>query len=59
LTEILSAKGFSVIALKQRGPVSKLEYPYKKLLLVSQADRGYDMPLATTEQRKRLRQRPD
>jgi SAM-dependent methyltransferase len=59
LTEILSAKGFNVIALKRRGPVSKLEYPYKKLLLVSQADRGHDMPLATTEQLQRLRRRPD
>ena len=46
LTEILGAQGFSVIALKRRGSVSKLEYPYKKLLLVSQADRGHHMPLA-------------
>jgi predicted TPR repeat methyltransferase len=38
LTAILAAHGFKVIARKRRGPVSALEYPYKKLLLVSQAD---------------------
>jgi SAM-dependent methyltransferase len=35
LTSILSAEGFKVIARKRRGPVSALEYPYKKLLLVA------------------------
>jgi len=35
LTVILSAKGFNVIAQDRRGPVSELEYPYKKLLFVS------------------------
>jgi SAM-dependent methyltransferase len=38
LTAILGAKGFNVIAQKRRGPVSELEYPYKKLLLVSQGE---------------------
>jgi SAM-dependent methyltransferase len=37
LTALLSTAGFSVIARKRRGPVSELEYPYQKLLLVSQA----------------------
>jgi predicted TPR repeat methyltransferase len=37
LTALLSTKGFNVIARKRRGPVSALEYPYQKLLLVSQA----------------------
>jgi hypothetical protein len=40
LTAILSAEGFKVIAQKRRGPVSALEYPYKKLLLVAQVDCG-------------------
>jgi ubiquinone/menaquinone biosynthesis C-methylase UbiE len=39
LRAILSTAGFNVIAQKRRGPVSELEYPYQKLLLVSQADR--------------------
>ena len=38
LTAILAAHGFKVITGKRRGPVSALEYPYNKLLLVSQAD---------------------
>ena len=59
LTAILSIEGFNVIAHKRRGPVSELEYPYKKLLLVSQADRSHAMPLAATEQRQRLRRRLD
>jgi len=37
LTALLSTAGFNVIARKRRGPVSELEYPYQKLLLVSQA----------------------
>jgi predicted TPR repeat methyltransferase len=37
LTALLSTEGFNVIAWKRRGPVSALEYPYQKLLLVSQA----------------------
>jgi SAM-dependent methyltransferase len=37
LTALLSTEGFNVIARKRRGPVSELEYPYQKLLLVSQA----------------------
>jgi SAM-dependent methyltransferase len=37
LTTILNASGFTVIAHKRRNPLSKLEYPYKKLLLISQA----------------------
>jgi SAM-dependent methyltransferase len=51
LTEILSAKGFNVIALKRRGPISKLEYPYKKLLLVSQAEPGNKAAQRHQEQR--------
>jgi SAM-dependent methyltransferase len=52
LTGLLSADGFNVIARKRRGPVSELEYPYQKLLLVSQADRN-PAPMAHTEQRQR------
>jgi predicted TPR repeat methyltransferase len=37
LTALLSTEGFNVIARKRRGPLSDLEYPYQKLLLVSQA----------------------
>jgi hypothetical protein len=55
LTAILNANGFNVVAQKRRGPVSKLEYPYKKLLLVSRAARSHAMPLAHTEQRQRRR----
>jgi SAM-dependent methyltransferase len=36
LTTILGSEGFNVIAQKRRAPVSELEYPYTKLLLVSQ-----------------------
>jgi SAM-dependent methyltransferase len=35
LTAILRIEGFNVIAKKQRAPVSELEYPFKKLLLVA------------------------
>ncbi len=47
LTAILVAKDFNVIAQKRRGPVSELEYPYKKLLLVSQG--GSQRPPAAGE----------
>ena len=59
LTAILNANGFNVVAQKRRGPVSKLEYPYKKLLLVSRAARSRVMPLAHTEQRQRRRRKLD
>jgi SAM-dependent methyltransferase len=36
LRTILGSEGFNVIAQKRRRPVSELEYPYTKLLLVSQ-----------------------
>ncbi len=36
LRTILGSEGFNVIAQKRRWPVSELEYPYTKLLLVSQ-----------------------
>ena len=55
LTELLSTAGFNVIGQKRRGPVSELEYPYQKLLLVSQADRNHAAPPAHTEQRQRQR----
>jgi SAM-dependent methyltransferase len=37
LTQLLSLKGFKVIAYKRRSPASVLEYPYQKLFLVSRA----------------------
>ena len=54
LTAILNANGFNVVAQKRRGPVSKLEYPYKKLLLVSRAARSRVMPLAHRASAKRV-----
>jgi SAM-dependent methyltransferase len=54
LTTLLSTEGFNVIAHKRRGPVSELEYPYQKLLLVSQADIN-PAPIAHTGQPRRLR----
>jgi SAM-dependent methyltransferase len=44
LKAILSTAGFNVIAEQRREPVSELEYPYQKLLLVSQVDRRQVMP---------------
>ena len=59
LTAILGAKGFNVVAQNRRGPVSQLEYPYKKLLLVSQG--GSQLPPAAGARRApaKTRRRPD